>query len=312
MNNIIKNIYDDISCEILKFFEENKILYNVDKENKEIQNEIEKNEKSEHLYKDIDELRYIKKFDKRIIALFNYLEKLVSTVPRKVFFSKRLSNKMEDEIDKNIKDKIYLFKEKFELGKDVNSNLSKLVFDSNSWDYILNIWNIRHLHLSNSTNFDKKYMSKNRSDYLLFFVINNSNVYFIDVRKHPKGAGFTSFEFLEILDESNWLTIIGLEKMEGISNVNFVAEKDEDIYKLTKSNNNLIYKINNNYYKNPMGISTVGNKIIHTEKLIEIKGKIKKLAKNQQIEYISFKLDLREYFGKIKYRINDIEKQIIL
>mgnify|MGYP001015440179 CR=1 FL=1 len=56
------------------------------------------------------------------------------------------------------------------LGEDINSNLSKGIFNSNSWDYVLNIWNIRHLHTSESVVVEKSAMSKNRSDYLLFFV----------------------------------------------------------------------------------------------------------------------------------------------
>lgn len=307
MRDIEKNICNDISNEILDYLSRNGVEYDLEKEKKEIENKI-----NQIPNKDKEEIEVNEKFSRRIISLCNWMEKRVPVVPRKVYFSKCLLKQMTENMNDDIVDQINTFKKKFELGEDINSNLSKGIFNSNSWDYVLNIWNIRHLHLSESVEVEKSSMSKNRSDYLLFFVLKEDSVWFVDVRKHPRGAGFTSFEFLEILDESNWLNIIGFQELKDAININPVIEKDEDIYSLTKSGVNIAYKINGRYYIKLMGITSLGNKADHTYTLIGIRKEIRKLLEEDQIEYMEFKLLLDGCLGQIKYKIDAKEKRLIL
>lgn len=308
MKDIQKKIYKDISIEILDYLSNNEIKYNLQKEKKEIAKKV-----NQLLGKDKEEVEVIERFELRIISLLNWLEKIVEPMPRKVHFSKYLSKKIDEKrLNQDIINQINKFKEKFENGEDINSNLSKGIFDGNSWDYILNIWNIRHLHLSESVKFDKRAMSGNRSEYLLFFVLYKSDVYFIDVRKHPKGSGFTSFEFLEILSESDWLEIIGLKELEGVKDVNPVIEQDDDIYQLTKSGINIAYKINDKFYINFGGITSIGSKSQHTDWLISLRKKINEFSEKNEIEYIKFKLLLDGKLGVIKYKINSEEKELSL
>lgn len=307
MRDIEKNIYNDISNEILDFMSRNGVKYDLEEEKKEIANRINQLPK-----KDKEEIEVDEKFSMRIISLYNWIEKLVSIVPRKVYFSKHLSKKMAENMNEDIVNQINIFKKKFELGEDINSNLSKGIFNSSSWDYVLNIWNIRHLHLSESVEVEKSAMSKNRSDYLLFFVLKEDGVWFIDVRKHPRGPGFTSFEFLEILDESNWLNIIEFQELKDAINVKPVIEKEVDIYYLTKAGVNIAYEINGKYYINIMGITSLGNKSDHTFAMIDIRKKIRKFLEEDQIEYIEFKLLLNGCLGVIKYKTDSKEKQLIL
>ncbi|WP_343338041.1 hypothetical protein TPELB_35600 [Terrisporobacter petrolearius] len=309
MDKIKMKIYNDISAKILEHLSNNKVKYNIKEENNHI---IECINKYPQKNKNKIEIEVDERFSMRMISLLNWKEKMVYTIPRKVYISQHLLQNMNENIEESITDKIYEFKKKFEMGEDINSNLSKGIFDSNSLDYILNIWNIKHLHLSNSVELNKNKMSSNRSDYLLFFTLNNDNVYFIDVRKHPKGAGFTSFKFLEILEENNWLNIIGLNKIEDCLGLSIVIEKDEDIYELTKSGINIIYKINGAYYINVMGIALRGNKINHTSKLINIRKEINRLLDESKIEYIGFDLNLNEYLGVVKYKKNCKYYQLVL
>lgn len=307
MRDIKKNIYNDISNEIINYLSKNKIDYDLGKEKKEIAKRINKISKKDEEEVVVDEI-----FSMRIISLCNWIQKIVPVVPRKVHFSKYLLKRMAGNIKGDIINQINIFKKKFELGEDINSNLSKGIFKSNSWDYALNIWNIRHLHLSESVEVNKSAMTANRSDYLLFFVLIEDDVYFIDVRKHPKRAGFTSFEFLEILDESNWLNLIEFQEVKDVINVKLVIEKDEDIYNLTKLGINILYKVNGKYCINVMGITSVGSKSEHTFFFFEIRKKINRLLEETEIEYIGFRLLLNECLGVIKYKIDSKEKELIL
>lgn len=308
MRNIKIKIYNDISRKILDYLIENKVKYDLQAEKKDIIECVDKFPQKSKYEIEVDE-----RFSKRIISLLNWQEKIVKTIPRKVYISKHLLKKMDENMEKSIINKIYLFKDKFEKGEDINSNLSKGVFDSSSWDYILNIWNIKHLHLSESVEFNKKQMTNNRSDYLLFFVLNNNNVYFIDVKKHPKGAGFTSFHFLEILEENNWLNIIGFDENKECLGLTPVIEKNEDIYMLTKQCINISsYKINGKYFTKAMGITSAGNKTDHTFELIRIRKKIDILLDRNEIEYTGFELNLNKCFGVIKYKKDSKDYKLVL
>jgi len=91
----------------------------------------------------------------------NVLEKLVPIRKRKVKMSNILERKIiNNDFSKELISKINEFKNCFEQGEDISSNLSIGVFDGNYWDCILNSWNVRHLHLSRRTEFSGKSMKK--------------------------------------------------------------------------------------------------------------------------------------------------------
>ncbi|MCR6516308.1 hypothetical protein M4I33_15695 [Clostridium sp. LY3-2] len=311
MRETKKNIYDDISTEILDYLTNNEIKYNLESENKQIENKI-----AESFDKDKDEVEIFERFQLRVIYLLNYLEKIVQTTAKKVYISKYLSKKINSgELTQDVINQIDEFKKKFEIGEDIKSNLSKGVFNSNSWDYLLNIWNIRHLHLSKSVRFEKNEMSKNRSNYLLFFVLHKDNVYFIDAKEHPKGSGFTPYKFLEILEESSWLELIGFYEMEGFTNLSPNIKNDDDIYNLTKLNINTGFELKGKCYMNIGGVSSFGNKNHHTQilmKLIEEIDEIDKVLEYHKLDYVKFKLLLDKRLGIIKVKINSEEKEFSL
>lgn len=209
-----------------------------------------------------------------ILDILDGIGKFIFPIPRKVYYSKYLLNKIEYKFNRELIEKIKYFENKFKNGENINSNCSKNIFRLGYIDHILNAWNLRHLHLSRITDFNSKCMTKNRSKYLLFFILTRTDVYFIDVREHPQKEGFTSFEFLEIMEESNLLNLANfIEIKEEISNPNIVVEKkfyeykgnkinvDKIIYELMlKRNLNLFYKINGRYYLNNAIVST-GHKV---------------------------------------------------
>ena len=77
-------------------------------------------------------------------------------------------------------------------------------------------------------------MKNNRSNILLFFIVDNQDVYFLDVRKHPKGAGFITLEVLYIVYNNRWMEKIGARKVEGIIDLQPEIDSNEELYKLYK------------------------------------------------------------------------------
>lgn len=251
---------------------------------------------------------------RRMLALYNYNEKLVPCKKRNVHVSNQLEKKLKENIHTDIVLEVEKFRRKFQNGENINSNLSRRIFKSEEWDYILNIWDIRHLHLSDSVPFHKNKMKHNRSNYLLFFIVKEDSVYFIDVKEHPTGAEFTNFEFLEILEKNNWLKHINFYEIEGIISLNPIITNNEEIYKMTKLNINLAYKINGKYYRGISGITSFGNKEKHTRKLIDFKKKIKKVSENPKFKYDYLTLIVNEnsvgisFKYNLKYKIKNIDE----
>lgn len=249
------------------------------------------------------------KFGDIIIALQNFLGKLVIPQKRKVLYSKELLKKIaEKQLDKDIIKKIKMFKNKFKNGKEINSNLSRSIWDSQRLDYLFNIWNIKHLHLSESVPFCDEAMVSNRAQQLLFFIENKEKVCFLDVKDHPRGSGFTRFKFLEIIENNGWMSLAGLRKMDNKMKLINPVQTDDDIYAYAKNGVSIPYEINGNCYMS-IGITSKSSKTEYTMNLIRINRSINILASKQNIKYISFHLDLNECLGWIYYKENGEDKR---
>lgn len=158
---IVIDVKNDISAAILEFFREKKINY-------------------ERTIKKESNIAVIKlspladandKFGDTIIALQNFSNRLIIEKKRKVRYSEELVKKItERQLSQETIKMIKTFKYKFKNGKEINSNLSRLIWDSQKLDYLFNIWNIKHLHLSESVSFCDETMANNRAKQLLFFI----------------------------------------------------------------------------------------------------------------------------------------------
>ena len=138
----------------------------------------------------------------------NVIGKNVINIPRKVHYSRELIKKMNEEFPKELCDLIKLFEKKFDKGESVKGYLSKKAFDVEFKDILLNQWGIKHLHLTDKEANSIEEMKNNRSNILLFFIVDNQDVYFLDVRKHPKGAGFITLEVLYIVYNNRWIKLV--------------------------------------------------------------------------------------------------------
>ena len=188
---------------------------------------------------------------------FNTLSKKIRPIPRKVFISKELrSKKMPEEINA-IFDEI---KTEFEEGSDINPHLSKNLLDSGFDDRLYHSWGIYHLHLSNRKENESDFFYK-RSDFLLFCIVDENDVYFIDILPHKEINVFLKQEMPEIII-NNWPDLLEHCKVHGIKGASYT---DEEIVQLRKNCINTFSSIDKDTYI-PLGgggLSLKGTNIKH-------------------------------------------------
>lgn len=240
------------------------------------------------------------KYEKNFFALMNVLEKNIITKPRQVHYSQELVKKIKTEFPPELCSLIKLFENKFIKGENVKGYLSKKAFDAQFQDILFNQWGIKHLHLTNREAKNIAEMGNNRSDFLLFCIVNNNDVYFLDVRKHPKGSGFTPLEFLNIIYNNDLMDKIGASKVDGVIEVCNEIKSDADIYKLYKYNiNHCMFMFNGECYMFGLGVSCTGNKTEHTLQLCRMNRIIFKIAHKYGDKYKGFELTLNTHLGNI-------------
>ena len=235
------------------------------------------------------------------LEYMNALEKRIPSQPRKVFFSKELQEKIdtkniveqisESKTSQEIIDLILNFKLLFEKGVDINNHLSIQIFSSKRQDLLFNTWNIKHIHLSLKEAKSKSAMKRNRSDYLLFCIVKEDSVYFLDVCRHPAGNEFSSYKFLKIAFNNNWMQLLGF--VEPISNyvpnsIKPVITNDNDIYELYNNNFNLAFEFSGHaYIPLKTGISGSGAKITTVNRLFQLQRDINNLQLSEK-DYIGY------------------------
>ena len=143
-------------------------------------------------------------------------------------------------------------------------------------------------------------MKNNRSNILLFFIVDNQDVYFLDVRKHPKGAGFITLEVLSIVYNNRWMEKIGARKVEGIIDLQPEIDSNEELYKLYKNGINYnMFKFGNEVYMMGWGVSSEGHKMDYSIILCELNRKISQISCKYGDRYAGFELTLDGHFGNV-------------
>ena len=144
---------------------------------------------------------------------------------RTVHFSHELHDslgRLARETDEQLRDKaleawgrVFYIRHLFEAGRSVLPFLSRSVSDADPptsdgllWDY-----GMHHLHLSRNPN-DQEFVPRSR--YLLFAVVAESDVFFVDVRPHRdrEGLQWSRQDLLEIV-HSNWPEITTSHVLHG-------------------------------------------------------------------------------------------------
>lgn len=209
-------------------------------------------------------------YEDAVICFYNYKEKRIPIKKYEVLFSRELTSKLTG-LDDEKTSTLNLFKCNFENGIDMNCHLSKYIFGS-QFDYLLNYWSIKHLHLNSNVANSKSEMTNNRSDTYLLVLVDEfeSKVYFLDVIPHLSGDEFADINFLWILFNNNWIEHAGFAKIENCVSISYQITSKEDLMSLWKSHiNYAAFEFNGAFYFNyRKGTTMFGNSMNSQEYLI--------------------------------------------
>jgi hypothetical protein len=135
------------------------------------------------------------KIDEMLLDYLTIHKKLVHQIPRRVFISPDLKEKLNKYEKRKV---VEIIKGKLEIGYDVNFFQSKKLFQTKFHDHLLYEWNVFHFHLS--TEKEKKSNFMKQTDQLLFAYIDEKCAILLDVDIHKEGI-FGDEKWLEILDK---------------------------------------------------------------------------------------------------------------
>jgi len=189
----------------------------------------------------------------------DFVARYIPPAPRQILTAK----KFPKELDTKVKDALNHFKNLIGTGADINPYQSKGLImhnDSSSnkrqqrTDLLWADWGIHHFHLTDTPIPSEKYFS-DRSQWLLFCIIDKNFVGLIDVRDHNESDLFSNLDLLENLVES-WPEIMEKFRINMPLALNKQYSSNE-IAQLRKAGITAFITINDQVYMNPgMGITS--------------------------------------------------------
>lgn len=187
----------------------------------------------------------------------SYVARLIEPKERFTYFSKGFWTR----IPKECIPAIHLLADKFEYGENVNPYQSKTIKLNNisekkgrRTDLLWADWNIHHFHLPTSSPHDKDGFSL-RTKYLLFAIVQNDYVCFLDVKHHKDDDCFSDPIFIQQIIES-WPQLAECKRIKGITIENELNAKE--IAEFRKKGLLAPISLNGNAYMMGQGISTAG------------------------------------------------------
>jgi hypothetical protein len=175
-----------------------------------------------------------KNFEELFIEYLNLRNKKLFDIKNinKIYFSKEL---FQNKKYKKFKEIIHNIENEFK--NNINFIKKRLSYKANIpyfKDFLLNNWDIYHLHLC--TDMPE---CKNRKNELLFVKFYQDNVYFLDIKNH---RSFASKDFIKII-HNNWPEIIKNYKIENVIDIQPKIKKEEDIFSFWKNGINIFIPI---------------------------------------------------------------------
>ena len=244
--------------------------------------------------------------DERImLAYLNSLRKSSPPHSREIYYSRELLSKRTSLPPDTVCSLLY-FDNLFKNGNEIKYHLSTGIFDGCRQDVLLNSWNITHIHLNTRESLSKSSMKKNRADYLLFCIVQESKVFFIDVIPHPTSpSSFMCFEFLQIIYNNDWMNEIGFAEVEGAKEIFPKITNEETLYLLLRRGN-MMFELNNHVFcPIGVGVATSGHSLIDVSHMQEFCNAIRKIrSKSDSCQYI-VPDDYYNNLGKIEFEIDD-------
>ena len=184
-------------------------------------------------------------------SYFYILAKTIVPIPRSVHYSRELSHKLHT-LEQRYRAPIKTIVSHFRVGHDVSEFLSKRAIDATSRDGLLSDFGIHHFHLNTKADPGDRWVQ--RSDYLLFAFVQHSDVYLLDVRRHPNDRdpmdfGWCDTDMLNILD-SNWPDALTPYIIRGVNATTLTKEQKKE---LRRKNVNTVAQIGTKAISPPGG-----------------------------------------------------------
>lgn len=225
-------------------------------------------------------LRYNSNVESHINRWISYVLRLVEPKKRFTDFSKNFWERIPEVCIPAVK----LLADKFEHGENVNPYQSRTIKSNNlsektgrRTDLLWADWNIHHFHLTTSEAL-KEDGFYSRSDYLLFAIVRNDYVYFLDVKHHKKEDCFSDPNFIQQIVKS-WPEIAEFNRIEGIAPGKELDAKS--IARYRKIGLNVPVSLDGNVYEMGLGLSAAGTPmddiIFHDILVFEIESLAKEL-----------------------------------
>ena len=170
----------------------------------------------------------------------------VSSTPRQVHFSSEIHASLGQlfrEPDASKKGAaleawgtVFYLNHLFMEGRTVTHYLSKSILNTKTKDALLFDYGIHHLHLNRQL--DKSGFVK-RSDYLLFAIVSDTDVYFVDIRPHsdPDNLLWVRQDLLNIV-QSNWSELTTSSVLHGVTGTT-LTDKERKVLR-NKNTNHVI------------------------------------------------------------------------
>ena len=251
--------------------------------------------------------------DERImLAYLNSLRKSSTPHSREIYYSEELSSKRTSLPSDTVCSLSY-FESLFKNGDEIKYHLSRGIFDGCRQDILLNSWNITHIHLNTRESLSKSSMKKSRADYLLFCIVQESKVFFIDVIPHPKSpSGFLCFGFLQIIYNNGWMKEIGFAEVEDAKDVSPKITDEETLYSFLQIGN-LMFELNNHVFcPIGVGVATSGHSLMDVSRMNNFCNEIRKIrSKSDSCKYI-IPDDYNNDLGKIEVKIGDKSYSLVI
>ena len=168
--------------------------------------------------------------------------RMIPPVSRSVHLSAEIRDSLRKLSDRRTR-LVDVIKRRFEKGESVSRFLSEEAQNTFYNDRIFNDYGIHHFHLEDKVHKRKPHLVA-RSDYLLFAMVTESDVYFVDVARHPRNAvaddyGWVRQELLQII-HTNWPNLLKPFEMHGVKGTVITdAQKKE----LRRKNTNLTSQV---------------------------------------------------------------------
>jgi hypothetical protein len=229
-----------------------------------------------------------------LLRWLDFAARYISPRPRTIVTSRAFPKALDPEVEKALR----IIETKIRNGKDINPFQSKgLVLHNDTsgrkrqsrTDLLWAEWGIHHLHLSAEAIPPSSYFSL-RSSWLLFCIVEDDAVGFVDVRGHSDTNLFSDRSLLELVARS-WPHFMDRFKLNGALAANGSTDAN-DLAKLRESGISTVVELDGHVYMPPgMGVTTASTSARVTSSLVKVKHRLREVANLVERADSQFKLE---------------------